>query len=87
MAKAPGASAVEAIDEPGGGKRVRLKEPNGYQIEVVHGIEKLPPVPVVRDPMNTGAEPLRRAGDADAAVASRRRPSSASATACSGPRR
>jgi catechol 2,3-dioxygenase-like lactoylglutathione lyase family enzyme len=62
VAKAPGASGVEAIDEPGGGKRVRLKEPNGYQIEVVHGIEKLAPVPVVRDPMNTGSEPLRRAG-------------------------
>jgi hypothetical protein len=35
--QAPGASEVEAIDEPGGGKRVRLTEPNGYQIEVVHG--------------------------------------------------
>jgi catechol 2,3-dioxygenase-like lactoylglutathione lyase family enzyme len=62
VARAPGASAVEAIDEPGGGKRVRLKEPNGYQIEVVHGIESLPPIPVVRDPMNSGTEPLRRAG-------------------------
>src|SRR5262249_50825769 len=27
LAKAPGASAVEEIDEPGGGKRVRLTEP------------------------------------------------------------
>ena len=41
LAKAPGASAVETIDEPGGGKRVRLTEPNGYQIEVVHGIAAL----------------------------------------------
>jgi catechol 2,3-dioxygenase-like lactoylglutathione lyase family enzyme len=62
IAKAPGASGVEAIDEPGGGQRVRLREPNGYQIEVVHGIEKLAPIPVVRDPMNSGSEPLRRAG-------------------------
>jgi catechol 2,3-dioxygenase-like lactoylglutathione lyase family enzyme len=62
VARAPGASPVEAIDEPGGGKRVRLKEPNGYQVEVVHGIEQLAPIPVVRDPMNTGTEPLRRAG-------------------------
>src|SRR5262250_4022861 len=38
VAKVPGASGVEDIDEPGGGKRVRLKEPNGYQIEVVWGI-------------------------------------------------
>ena len=34
-AKAPGASGIENMDEPGGGKRVRLTEPNGYQIEVV----------------------------------------------------
>src|SRR3974390_3024591 len=38
LAKAPGASAVEDIDEPGGGKRVRLTEPNGYQIEGVSGL-------------------------------------------------
>ena len=63
VAKAPGASAVEAIDEPGGGRRVRLREPNGYQIEVVHGIEALPPITVPRQPMNTGTEPLRRAGE------------------------
>ena len=62
LAAAPGASAVESIDEPGGGKRVRLREPNGYQVEVVWGMEMLPQIPVTRDPMNTGSEPLRRAG-------------------------
>ena len=62
VAQVPGASGVEDIDEPGGGKRVRLTEPNGYQIEVVWGIQQLPSIPVSRDPMNTGAEPLRRAG-------------------------
>ncbi|HEV8438915.1 MAG TPA: catechol 1,2-dioxygenase [Methylomirabilota bacterium] len=62
VAKAPGASSVEDIDEPGGGKRVRLKEPNGYQVEVVHGMKPLAPIAVARDPMNTGTEPLRRAG-------------------------
>jgi len=62
VAKAPGASPVEGIDEPGGGKRVRLREPNGYQVEVVHGIDTFPPIPVARDSMNTGNEPLRRAG-------------------------
>jgi hypothetical protein len=62
VAKVPGASAVETIDEPGGGQRVRLREPNGYQIEVVHGIETPSTIPVERDPMNTGTEPLRRAG-------------------------
>src|SRR6476661_7818564 len=54
VAKAPGASAVEDIDEPGGGKRVRLKEPNGYQIEVVHSIATLPPIPARRQKLNSG---------------------------------
>ena len=69
VAQVPGASGVEDIDEPGGGKRVRLTEPNGYQIEVVWGIQQLPPIPVTREPMNTGTEPLRRAGTLHAAAA------------------
>ncbi|MGZ5916318.1 MAG: VOC family protein [Methyloceanibacter sp.] len=63
LAKAPGASAVENIDEPGGGKRVRLREPNGYQIEVVHGITTLPPIPARRQRLNSGDEPIARAGE------------------------
>ncbi len=62
-ARAPGASAVEAIEEPGGGHRVRLTEPNGYAIEVVHGIETPAAIPVARQALNSGAEPLRRAGE------------------------
>jgi hypothetical protein len=62
IAKAPGASGIEHLDEPGGGMRVRLTEPNGYQIEVVYGIEQLEPIKVARDPVNSGDEPLRRAG-------------------------
>src|SRR4030095_1147190 len=62
VSKAPGASEVEDIDEPGGGKRVRLKEPNGYQIEVVYGIKKLKPIAVKRQPLNLGSEGLKRAG-------------------------
>jgi len=62
VATVPGASSVESIDEPGGGKRVRLREPNGYQIEVIWGLEQLPPIAVDVTPMNTGPEPLRRAG-------------------------
>ena len=60
LAKTSGASPVEKIDEPGGGQRVRLREPNGLQIEVVYGIEDLPPIPVPRQEMNTGREALRR---------------------------
>jgi catechol 2,3-dioxygenase-like lactoylglutathione lyase family enzyme len=61
-AKAPGASGIETIDEPGGGRRVRLTEPNGYRIEVVHGIAELPPIPVEGTPINTAAEPKKRVG-------------------------
>jgi catechol 2,3-dioxygenase-like lactoylglutathione lyase family enzyme len=63
LANAPGASDVEAIDEPGGGKRVRLTEPNGYQIEVVHGLATLPAIETKRQKLNTGEAPLSRAGE------------------------
>jgi catechol 2,3-dioxygenase-like lactoylglutathione lyase family enzyme len=64
IAGAPGASGIESLDEPGGGKRVRLTEPNGYQIEVVHGIAALPELrPQPRQKLNTGEEPLARPGE------------------------
>jgi catechol 2,3-dioxygenase-like lactoylglutathione lyase family enzyme len=62
LTKAPGATGIENMDEPGGGKRVRLKEPNGYQIEVVAGMAPVPPLPAPRQKLNTGDEPLLRAG-------------------------
>jgi len=40
-------TGVQALDEPGGGMRVLLKEPNnGFIIEIVHGIETLPELAV-----------------------------------------
>jgi hypothetical protein len=63
MAQAPGASGVESIDEPGGGKRVRLPDPHGYQMEVVWGIKNLEPLPIrTHDELNLGTEKHRRAG-------------------------
>jgi catechol 2,3-dioxygenase-like lactoylglutathione lyase family enzyme len=62
-AKLPGASGIETLDEPGGGRRVCLKEPNGYQIEIVHGIEAPPPIPVRYQEVNSGVEPIKRAGE------------------------
>ena len=38
LSRVEGASKVENIDEPGGGKRVRLTDPDGFQVEVVHGM-------------------------------------------------
>src|SRR5581483_372170 len=62
LAKLPGASGIETINEPGGGKRVRLTEPNGYQVEVIAGMQKVAPIKVERDLLNTGSEPRRRVG-------------------------
>src|SRR5262249_6158869 len=62
LASSRGAWAVESVDEPGGGKRVRLREPNGYQVEVLYGVKKLKPISVKRQPLNTGQDSLKRAG-------------------------
>lgn len=46
IATADGAGEIEDIDEPGGGKRVCLTDPEGFQVEIVHGIESVDPLPV-----------------------------------------
>jgi catechol 2,3-dioxygenase-like lactoylglutathione lyase family enzyme len=63
IAKAPGASGIETLDEPGGGKRVRLTEPNGYQIEVVHGIAPVAEIQVPRQEINWRDDLRARSGD------------------------
>ena len=55
--------AVEAIDAPGGGWRVRLKEPNGYEIDVVYGIVPADTIDLGRQLLNMGAQRLQRAGE------------------------
>ena len=58
-----GASKIETVDEPGGGKRVRLTDPLGYRIDVIHGMTKVDPLPVVpHAQMNTGSERKRIGG-------------------------
>ncbi|MGE0745655.1 MAG: hypothetical protein AB7K86_10420 [Rhodospirillales bacterium] len=63
IAKAPGASGIEHVDEPGGIKRVRLTEPNGYGVEVIWGMQQLKPLPAERQRVNSGYDPLARAGE------------------------
>ena len=53
-AQLEGASPVEKIEAPGGGRRVRFTDPDGFRVEVVHGRETLEPLPV------RGAAPLNR---------------------------
>lgn len=60
--RVPGASAVEDIDEPGGGRRVWLTDPDGNRIEIVWGIEAADPIPTSRHPLNDALDGLRRAG-------------------------
>jgi catechol 2,3-dioxygenase-like lactoylglutathione lyase family enzyme len=59
-ARLEGASAVEKIDAPGGGQRVRFTDPDGYAVEVVYGREELPALPVrSAAPLNRGSKRVR----------------------------
>jgi catechol 2,3-dioxygenase-like lactoylglutathione lyase family enzyme len=59
-AKRSGASPIESIDEPGGGKRVRLTDPIGYTVELVHGRKPVEAIPVEPVAHNFGWDGLRR---------------------------
>ncbi len=61
--EASGASDVETLNEPGGGKRVRLTEYNGMGIEVVHGVAPLAALPIERHILNAGYDKQARAGE------------------------
>ncbi|MBK5288644.1 MAG: VOC family protein [Acidimicrobiia bacterium] len=51
---------VERLDEPGGGDVVRLHDPDGRAVDVVAGIEPVPPVAIREHaPLNTGARRSR----------------------------
>src|SRR6516225_5860619 len=63
ISRADGASPIENIDEPGGGKRVRLTDPDGYQVEIVHGMAMLEPITVPRPAVNSGDDKYRRKGE------------------------
>ena len=60
LAKTEGASGIETIDEPGGGKRVRLVDPLGYEVEFVCERAKSAPLPVTPVDLNLGWDGLRR---------------------------
>ena len=58
-AEIDGASAVVALDAPGGGEHVTVIDPDGYQIEFVHGIAPLAEIPV-REPLTLNTGPDRK---------------------------
>ncbi len=49
-AKIDGASAIEPLTGPGGGRCVRVQMPGGVMVELVHGIEPAPRI-AVREPL------------------------------------
>jgi catechol 2,3-dioxygenase-like lactoylglutathione lyase family enzyme len=56
----PGASGIEPLGGPGGGRRVRFTDPDGFAVEVVHGRAPAEPLPTQRAlPYNTGRERRR----------------------------
>ena len=51
-ARVSGASGIENVDEPGGGKRVRLKDPMGYEVELITGMTPVQKLPTRRNVLN-----------------------------------
>jgi catechol 2,3-dioxygenase-like lactoylglutathione lyase family enzyme len=52
-----GASPIEELKDPAGGLCVRFTDPDGFQVEVVHGRRGVEPLPVRRSlPFNKGSE-------------------------------
>ena len=60
ISKAPGASEVHEIDEPGGGKRVTLPDPDGRQIEIIYGMETAEDIDVRETLYNFGNNKVNR---------------------------
>jgi catechol 2,3-dioxygenase-like lactoylglutathione lyase family enzyme len=57
LAASEGFTPVEAIDAPGGGWRVTVKDPHGLTVEVVHGIAPLAPLAAADPrPLNMGSK-------------------------------
>ncbi len=54
LARAPGASGIEHVDEPGGGERVSVVDAHGCRMDAICGLRQLPPLPVREQKLNTG---------------------------------
>ena len=46
LAELPEASSIEQMNTPGGGQRVIITDPNGFNIEVVYGIQEVDQLPI-----------------------------------------
>jgi catechol 2,3-dioxygenase-like lactoylglutathione lyase family enzyme len=60
LAKLPGSNAIEPIDAPGGGKRVRMLTPDQVWIDAVWGMEQAHPLPLrAPNPFNAAVSKQR----------------------------
>ncbi len=59
LTTSPDASDIESINEPGGGKRVTLTDPDGFQIEVIYREATHAPLPQDSAPTNFGGQRAR----------------------------
>ena len=55
-----GASAIKPIEGPGGGRHVILTDPDGNQVELVHGITRVDPIDVPKQHFNSASGRVRR---------------------------
>ena len=60
VAALEGAGGIEDLDGNAGGKRVRLRDPHGMQVEIVHGTAPVAPLPIVRSVLNVGSNHARK---------------------------
>jgi catechol 2,3-dioxygenase-like lactoylglutathione lyase family enzyme len=58
--KSGAARSVDELDEPGGGKRVILTDPNGFEIEILSGREKVAPLVPRERVRSTAGASVRR---------------------------
>ncbi len=63
LANEDGASAVESIDAPGGGKQVRFTDPNGFEVSAIAGREPCDELKVIRQPTYNEGHAKRRIGE------------------------
>jgi catechol 2,3-dioxygenase-like lactoylglutathione lyase family enzyme len=59
----PGATGVQPIGLPGGGSKVTVKDPNGFVIDLVHGIAPVAPLPMRRPLRCNFGDEKQRYGD------------------------
>jgi catechol 2,3-dioxygenase-like lactoylglutathione lyase family enzyme len=60
VSQVPGATGIENLDEPGGGKRVQLTDPLGYKVEFICDRTSAQAMPTEPAQMNLAWEPLVR---------------------------